>query len=74
MDNHLRFVEWDIPYLYTKVLKNKDHRKLGKSKSLFAGKFDSIKQSELLDLIDRELLGTSNFSANVCPLSNRINI
>jgi len=74
VNNHLRFVEWDIPYLYTKVLKIKDHRKLGKSKSLFAGKFDSIKQSELLDLIDRELLGTSNFYANVCAPSNRINI
>jgi hypothetical protein len=58
VNDNLRYIEWkDLDAGSPAILRKNDFQKLASSSKLFARKFDATIDVQVLDLIDRELLG-----------------
>lgn len=59
VNNNLRLIDWSGPDEYPTIFKANDFAKLRHSKALFARKFDTTKDSKVLDMIDNGVLVTN---------------
>ncbi|MDB5141106.1 MAG: hypothetical protein JWR12_3022 [Mucilaginibacter sp.] len=55
VNNNLRYIDWDSGPQYPKVLTIADYKKIYKSSRLFARKFDSATDCEIINLIEKKL-------------------
>lgn len=56
VNNNYRYIDWSAGGANPKILNESDAEKLKDSEMLFARKFDMVKQPEILDIIDKNLL------------------
>ncbi|MNK33273.1 Core-2/I-Branching enzyme [compost metagenome] len=68
VNNSLKLIKWDPPYMHPRLLSLADRNIVLKSKNLFARKFDPIESKELLDFIDSCI---SSKRSSILPKENK---
>jgi len=57
VNDHMRYIDWgDVNAHHPRILDKNDFEKIRQSKKLFARKFDTSKDSDILDMIDKTIL------------------
>ena len=59
VNDNLRYIDWSEQAANPKILTELDFESLKNANSFFARKFDTEKDSEILDMIDEKLLDIS---------------
>ncbi|HMG08736.1 MAG TPA: beta-1,6-N-acetylglucosaminyltransferase [Mucilaginibacter sp.] len=59
VNNNLRYIDWHSGPEYPKLLTIADNKEMHKSDCLFARKFDSATDNEIINLLERKLQGSS---------------
>ncbi|WP_152588578.1 beta-1,6-N-acetylglucosaminyltransferase [Nostoc sphaeroides] len=57
VNDHMRYIDWgDVNAYHPRILEKQDIEKIRQSEKLFARKFDTSKDSDILDMIDEMIL------------------
>ncbi|MEH2271097.1 MAG: beta-1,6-N-acetylglucosaminyltransferase [Nostoc sp.] len=57
VNNNMRYIDWsEVNAYHPRILEKKDFEKIRQSEKLFARKFDTSKDSDILDMIDKMIL------------------